>query len=306
LAKTLLSSKILLDFYFYTLNFSDRLFQKQKEKESLLCVGLDPHFDLVPEEFKRGKSSTLAIENFLLALLPVIAPHCSCVKPNLAFYEIWGSEGWKVLENICEQAKKMGLIVIADGKRNDIGSTACKYASAFLGMGTPFDALTVTPYVGQDGILPFVETASKNEKGVFILVKTSNPGAGEFQDLAVGDSLLHEEVAQSVSRIGSEYIGESGFSCVGAVIGATHPEDIKILRTEMPSQPFLVPGYGTQGGSKEDILPAFYQDGRGAVINASRSILFASAEKGSDVVQNVGNAAKVKKEELNEIVYNRF
>lgn len=259
-------------------------------------MGLDPHEQYIPDVFFQNVSITSGIKAFLLEVLSAVKNHCSVVKPNLAFFERYGYEGWKVLEEVSEKAKKEGLLVIADAKRNDIGSTAEKYAEAFLGKEVPYDALTITPYLGQDGILPFVETAAKNEKGVFALVKTSNQSAGEFQDLPVGDALLHEEVARAVARIGSGYTGESGFSCLGAVVGATYSDDIRILRSEMPSQIFLIPGYGFQGGSAEDLRSAFYEKGTGAIVNSSRGILFPKEKETS--IQDISQAAQRAQQEL--------
>ncbi len=278
------------------MNFADALHSEIHKKKSPLCIGLDPHIDCIPEVFTKGKTPPQIIEDFLKEVINAASPYCACVKPNLAFFEIWGSDGWRALESVCEEAKKQKLYVIADGKRNDIGSTAERYAEAFLGAKTPYDALTITPYLGQDGIIPFIQTASQNKKGVFVLVKTSNPSSGEFQDLPVGDCLLHEEVARAVARIGTMDTGDTDFSSVGAVVGATHPDDIKILRSEMPGQIFLIPGYGAQGGSAADVKTAFYNDGRGAIVNSSRGILFPQGEK--DPIENIKNAAEKARKEL--------
>lgn len=263
------------------MHFADNLLEQIEKKQSPLCIGLDPHFDKIPEKFKKGRTGAQAIEFFLSEILEAVSPYCACVKPNTAFFELFGSEGWKVLEKVSQKAKSMGLLVIADAKRGDIGSTAAAYAEAFLGEKSPYDAITISPYLGQDGILPFLEKAEENEKGVFVLVKNSNESSGEFQDLPVGDVLLHEEVARSVARLGMGAVGKSGFSALGGVVGATHPDDLRILRKEMPSQIFLVPGFGAQGGSAKDVSGAFYSDGRGAIVNSSRGILFAKegAEK---------------------------
>jgi len=278
------------------MHFSDRLFQVVQKKKSPLCVGLDPHWDLIPDHLKVGKTETETIEQFFTEILEETAEYAACVKPNTAFFEVWGSKGWEVLERISEKAQSLGLLVIADAKRNDIGTTAAAYAEAFLGAGKPYDALTVTPYLGQDGILPFLEVAVQNEKGIFVLVKTSNQSSGEFQDLPVGDALLHEEVARAMARIGMESVGSSELSDLGAVVGATYPEDITHLRREMPQQIFLIPGYGSQGGSAEDVRSAFYEGGKGAIINSSRGILFAG--QGKDFAKKAGEAAKKSQEEL--------
>lgn len=280
--------------------FSDSILQAMSEKHSALCVGLDPHFDLLPGFLKDKYAGVKAIEIFLKEIIDAVSPFTAVVKPNTAFFEIWGGDGWKVLEKVCKHAKKRGLFVIADAKRGDIGSTAQAYAEAFLGSDKPYDALTVNPYVGQDGLLPFVEVAAQNGKGIFVLVKTSNPGAGEFQDLPVGDALFHEEVARMVARIGFSSIGSSGFSAVGAVVGATEPDDIRILRTEMPTQLFLIPGFGTQGGSAVDVTTGFYKSGHGAIVNASRSIIFAGNEK--SFAEKASLAARKAQQELSTAI----
>ncbi len=276
--------------------FADRLTAAILQQKSPLCVGLDPHFSKIPSFLTEKYSPTEAIEIFLSEILDAVFPFCVAVKPNLAFFEIWGAEGWRILESISQKAKKKGLFVIADGKRNDIGTTATAYAEAFLSASSPYDALTITPYLGEDGILPFAHTAQKNEKGIFVLVKTSNPSSGQFQDLPVGDALLHEEVARMVARVGSADLGESGFSSVGAVVGATHSDDLRILRSEMPAQIFLVPGYGAQGGSADDVAGAFFSNGSGALINSSRGICFADATE--NFAQKAGEAAEIAQREL--------
>lgn len=277
-------------------HFADEFLKKVEEKKSPLCVGLDPHFEMIPDSIIKGKSEVAAIEEFLIKIIDATAPFAPVVKPNLAFFEVWGADGWRTMEKVCEHAKKKNLLVVADGKRNDIGSTAEKYARAFLSKNTPYDALTITPYLGQDGIIPFAKVAAENGKGIFVLVKTSNPSAGEFQDLPIGDCLVHEEVARAVARIGSEYIGESGFSNVGAVVGATQADDIRILRSEMPGQLFLMPGYGAQGAGAQDVAEAFYKGGTGAMINSSRGILFSGGEK--DFTEGAAKAAQKAQEEL--------
>ena len=278
------------------MSFADRLTEKIFEKKSPLCVGLDPHFEKIPKFLTEKNPPEKAIEIFLSEILDAVAPHAAAVKPNLAFFEKWGARGFEVLEKISKKAQKKGLIVIADGKRNDIGSTAAAYADAFLAKSSPYDALTITPYLGEDGILPFAEAAAKNQKGIFVLVKTSNPSAGQFQDLPVGDALLHEEVARAVARIGAKNLGKNQFSSVGAVVGATVPDDLRLLRREMPAQIFLVPGFGAQGGSARDVAGAFYKNGTGAIVNSSRGILFAGSEK--DFAEKAKIAAEKAKKQL--------
>ena len=280
--------------------FADRALQAMADKDSVLCVGLDPHFEHIPQFLKQGNEPDEAIEAFLTEIIDAVAPHCAFVKPNTAFFEVWGAEGWLVLERVSRHAREKGLLVIADAKRGDIGSTAATYAEAFLGEGRPFDAVTISPYLGQDGILPFVDVAAQTDKGVFVLVRTSNPSASEFQDLPVGDCLLHEEVARSVARIGEKVVGEAGFSAVGAVVGATEPEEIRILRSELPGQLLLIPGYGAQGGGAADVAAGFYENGKGAIVNSSRGIIFAG--DGKDFALRAADAAERAKLELNAAI----
>lgn len=285
------------------MSFGDRAIHAMQEKDSVLCVGLDPHYDLLPDFLKQKYEPDEAIEMFLTEIIDAIAPHCAIVKPNTAFFEVWGADGWLAMERVCDYAKDKGLIVIADAKRGDIGSTATKYAEAFLGEDKPYDALTINPYLGQDGILPFVEVAAENDKGLFVLVRTSNPSASEFQDLPVGDCLLHEEVARSVARLGESTIGESGFSAIGAVVGATEPEEIRILRSEMPTQLLLIPGYGAQGGSAADVAAGFYHNAQGAIVNSSRQIIFAGKDK--DFAARAASAAERAKLELAAAIHHQ-
>ncbi len=258
------------------MHFADELLRKIEEKKSPLCLGLDPHFHLIPDHLKKdGVKPAQSILTFLTGIIEAVHDLVPCVKIQTAFFEIFGSAGIEALEKTSLFAKEKGLFVILDGKRNDIGSTAEAYAEAYLGNFRPYDALTVNPYLGSDGIIPFIEKCDANGKGIFILVKTSNPSGGEFQDLSVGDELLHEHVARKVAIWGRNSVGASGFSSIGAVVGATYPDELKLLRKDMAAQIFLVPGYGAQGGSAEDVAPAFYKGGKGAIVNSSRGILFA-------------------------------
>ena len=285
------------------MHFADQVISLSEDKKTVLCLGLDPHYDRIPKILKKESSPDKAILRFLVPIIDACSENIIAVKPQLAFFELFGSLGFSAFEKVCMFAKAKGLLVIVDGKRNDIGSTAEAYAEAFLGIERPYDALTINPYLGEDSILPFSQKAKKNEKGIFVLVKTSNPNAGEFQDLPVGDELLHETVAHSVSRWGMNDLGRYEFSSVGAVVGATYPEEMEILRSEMPSQIFLVPGYGAQGAEAEDIRPAFFSNGKGAIINASRSLLFAfeEYENPEKFAEHASEASKKAKEELRKV-----
>lgn len=291
------------------MHFADNLIGLVKKGKTPICIGLDPHFKNLPKfilkrktkEFgKTTKAIAEAIIEFNIGIIESVKETVVAIKPQFAFYEIWGHEGIRALEETCKYAKENSdLIIIGDGKRNDIGSTAEAYAEAYLS-NKPFglqtnsyhcDSLTVSPYLGSDGINPFVKNCIKNEKGIFVLVKTSNLSSGEFQDLIVGEELLHEKVAYAVSNWGLADIGESGFSSIGAVVGATYPEEIKSLRSLMPAQIFLIPGYGAQGGSIADIKPAFYKGKTGAIVNSSRGIIFAYQKLDKFTEENYKEAA---------------
>lgn len=257
------------------MHFADALTAAAREK-SAVCVGLDPDLQKLPKGISRDPEGML---EFCKGIIDAVKDTACCVKPQLAYFEILGWEGMKVFWDTCEYAKENNLLVIADGKRNDIGSTCDAYAEAYLHEESPVDALTVSPYLGSDGILPFVERCTVNDKGIFVLVKTSNPSSGELQDLPAGDEVVHEHIAQLVESIAAQYIGnDSNLSCVGAVVGATYPEEMKYLRTLMPHVPFLIPGYGAQGGSAADVAHGFIPDGTGAIVNSSRGIIFASED----------------------------
>jgi len=256
-------------------------------------VGLDPHFKLIPDDIKQKflnlhkpslEYAARVILEFNIQVIDIITPYVGIVKPQIAFYELYGWWGiWAYAETI-KYAKEKGLIVIGDVKRGDVPSTAEAYANAHIGevyvndtIETPFaaDAVTVNPFLGTDSILPFIQTAKKHNKGIFILVKTSNPLSGEFQNLICGKKKLHEIIAEKTNEWGKDLIGKEGYSAIGAVVGATFPKEITTLRKVMPIAFFLVPGYGAQGATVQDIKYCFNKDGLGAIINASRSILYA-------------------------------
>jgi orotidine-5'-phosphate decarboxylase len=220
------------------------------------------------------------VQRFCEGIIDAISDTAACIKPQLAYFELLGWEGMKILFEVCTYAQTKGLLVIADGKRNDIGETCEAYADAYLGKDSPFDALTVNAYLGSDGIKPFMKNCKKYDKGMYILVKTSNKSSGDLQDLPTGDEAVHEYLAQLTESWSTELLGEKSMSSLGAVVGATYPEEMKYLRTLMPHVPFLIPGYGAQGGTADDAAHGFLPDGTGAVVNAARSILYASS--GSD------------------------
>jgi orotidine-5'-phosphate decarboxylase len=268
------------------MHFADRLTAAIKQK-SPVCVGLDPMMDKLPEGISRDAEGVLA---FGKAIIDAVKDTAAICKPQLAYYECLGWEGMKVFWETCEYAQKQNLMIIADAKRGDIGSTCEAYADAYLFKDSPIDAITVNPYLGSDGITPFIDRAVKHDKGLFVLVKTSNASSGELQDLPVGDEVVHEYLAQMTEGWAAQHIGpETNLSCVGAVVGATYPEELKYLRTLMPHVPFLIPGYGAQGGTAEDVKHGFLPDGTGAIVNASRSIIYASS--GKDFAEAAAKAA---------------
>jgi len=279
-------------------NFADRLIDAIKEKGSPICVGLDPRLNQIPGFIKEkalseNKSPTEAAADAILefnkGIIDGVADLVPIVKPQIAFYEIFGYQGLRAYEETLKYAKQKGLLTIADAKRNDIGSTAEAYARAFLGevemfegeneVVTPIydaDSITINSYLGWDGVKPFVEECRKYGKGIFSLVKTSNPSSGDLQDVELKDGgTVYELMGELLDSWGADEVGENGYSFLGAVVGATYPEQAKKLREIMPKSIFLVPGYGAQGGGAEDVKPCFNDDGLGAVVNSSRGIIFA-------------------------------
>ncbi|MCX7922947.1 MAG: orotidine-5'-phosphate decarboxylase [Clostridia bacterium] len=275
--------------------FIDTLIEKIQEKKNPSVIGLDPKIDYVPNTLRENafkeygvniKGAAEAILEFNKKLIDAIYDVVPAVKPQLAYYEMYGLEGLRAFNETVKYAKDKGLVVIADGKRNDIGSTAEAYSSAYLGKVVidkeekqgvfDVDALTVSPYLGYDGIKPFIDDCTKFNKGIFVLVKTSNKSSGQLQDLLTQDGKsIYEVMAGYVEDWGKNLKGKYGYSSVGAVVGATYPNQAKILRKIMKSAYILVPGYGAQGGTAKDAAHSFNGDGLGAIINASRSVMCA-------------------------------
>lgn len=280
------------------MHFADTLTDKISRMNSPIAVGLDPRLAQIPEFIRTAamdefgptpEAAAAAILTFNRGIIDAVCDIAPAVKPQLAFYECFGHHGFRAYTETVHYAQEKGLLVIGDAKRNDIGSTAQAYAEGHLGTVDVFgkkqvmigaDALTVTPYLGSDGIKPFTDVCAAHEKGIFVLVRTSNPSADEIQGQPLGDHLMDEYVASLVEGWGRELIGKSGFSAVGAVVGATFPEEAHALRNAMPHQIFLVPGYGAQGGGAEDVKPCFYANGTGAIVNSSRDIIFAYEKTG--------------------------
>ena len=275
--------------------FIDRLINKIKETNNPTIVGLDPRIEYVPLFIKENafnnygkslKGASEAIFEFNKGIIDAIADVVPALKLQVAYYELYGIYGIEILNRTIQYGRSKGLLIICDGKRNDIGSTAEAYSSAFLGRTeidedvyeTVFDAdaLTVNPFLGYDGIKPFIDDCKNYNKGIFILVKTSNKSSGQLQDLLThqGKS-VYEIIAEYVNEWGKNLVGEYGYSSIGAVVGATYPNQAKILRSIMKHAYILVPGYGAQGGTAKDVVHSFNCDGLGAIINASRSIMCA-------------------------------
>ena len=247
-------------------------------------VGLDPRIDLMPAFIKSGRAAPTAdvirsvIRDFHELVLDTIAGLASVVKPQLAFFEQYGSPGIQAFEDTVQAAKQRGLLVIADGKRNDVDSTAEAYATAYLGeKAFDVDAMTVTPYLGRDSMLPYVDACREHGKGIFIVLKTSNPGSRDYQDQVLHDTgrPLYETIAQTIREFGEGLVGESGYSSIGAVIGATFPEDASRLRALLPRAFILVTAYGAQGASSRGAAACFNADGLGAIVNSSRGITYS-------------------------------
>lgn len=267
----------------------DRLVRAIRERGNPTALGLDTRIDYIPETFAQpylaDGGPAAAVRAFNEALLRALADIVPCVKLQAAYYELLGVEGLECMRRTIGAARDLGYVVIVDAKRGDIGATATAYSGAYLAEGAPFaaDFLTVNPYLGGDGIKPFADDCRKTGRGIFSLVKTSNPSSGEFQDLLAQDGRpLYEHVADKVSGWGADLVGAEGYSSVGAVVGATYPEQGAILRRRMPHTFFLVPGYGAQGARAADLAGCFDARGGGAVVNASRSIICAHIKKGTD------------------------
>jgi len=270
-------------------HYTTRLHEAIKAKRTPVLVGLDPRLNqLPPDVLKHARElhddpvaqAASAFEEFCVRLIDVVAPLVPAVKPQAAFFEEWGPDGCLALARVIRYARSKGLIVICDGKRGDIGTTAEAYARAYLAGADPLaapwqaDALTVNPYLGKDTLEPFVKVAAERGAGIYVLVKTSNPGSASFQDKVTEGRPLFQHVAQVVQDLAKE-TEENGFGCIGAVVGATYPRELVELRSAMPNVPLLIPGYGSQGGAAADVAAAFDMDGLGAVVNNSRGINFA-------------------------------
>ena len=272
------------------MNAIDRLIDKIKQTNNPTVMGLDPRFDMLPKCVTDKYDKTLegvskAILEYNKALIDETCDIIPAVKPQIAFYEMFGIPGLEAFKETCKYAKEKGMIVIADIKRGDIGSTAQGYSNAFLEKKKigdheesifDVDFVTVNPYMGTDCVKPFIEDCKKYDKGIFILVKTSNPSSGELQDLKLENGKeVYMQVADLVEKWGEDLVGKYGYSSVSAVVGATYPEQLEQIRSKAPHTYFLIPGYGAQGGKAEDIALGFDKNGLGGIVNASRSLMCA-------------------------------
>jgi orotidine-5'-phosphate decarboxylase len=276
-------------------DFPSRLHSRISTLKTPALVGIDPRWDLLPAEIRvvaesrttnRWEREAWAFESFSKQLVDIVAPLVPAIKPQVAFFEQLGVPGFQALHSVMTYARRAGLIVISDAKRGDIGATAEAYAEAWLSgedpnaAAWPADALTINPYLGTDSLQPFVDLARNRNAGLYVLVRTSNPGAAEFQDQISDGEPLYVAVAKTVQRLSeTTRAADQVFGCVGAVVGATWPTQLQQLRQQMPAVPLLIPGYGAQGGTSSDIAGAFNPDGFGAVINSSRGINFAWQRK---------------------------
>lgn len=306
------------------MNAIDKLINKIRKMNNPTVIGLDPRYEMLPKYITDKYPNTLegiseAIIEYNRALIDSTYDIIPAIKPQIAFYEMFGLPGIKAFKKTCEYAKEKGMIIIADIKRGDIGSTAAGYSNAYLGKTkigdkekTIFDVefVTVNPYMGTDCVKPFIEDCKKYNKGIFILVKTSNPSSGELQDLKLKNGKeVYMQVVELVEKWGKELKGEYGYSSVAAVVGATYPEQLKQIRKNAPHTYFLIPGYGAQGGKAKDIALGFDKNGLGGIVNASRSLMCAYK---SDLWKNKFNEkdyakatraeALRMKEELNKVL----
>ena len=308
------------------MNAIDRLIKKIKETNNPTVMGLDPRYEMIPkcvtDKYPKDlEGAAKAIIEYNKALIDATYDIIPAIKPQIAFYEMFGIPGMKAFFDTCKYAREKGMIVIADVKRGDIGSTAQGYSNAFLGK-TPIgekeesiydvDFVTVNPYMGTDCVKPFIEDCKKYNKGIFILVKTSNPSSGELQDLKLENGKeVYMQVAELVEKWGEDIIGECGYSSIAAVVGATYPEQLEKIRKVAPHTYFLIPGYGAQGGKAGDIALGFDSNGLGGIVNASRSLMCAyKSDRWKDIYieEEYAKATRAEalrmKDELNQAMSN--
>ena len=296
----------------------NKLINKIQKTKAPIVVGLDPMLSYVPEHIQKKafaeygetlEGAAEALWQFNKEIVDKTYDLIPAVKPQIAMYEQFGIEGLKAYKKTVDYCKSKDLVVIGDIKRGDIGSTSAAYAVGHLGKvqvgsktyaGFDEDFATVNPYLGSDGVKPFIDVCKQENKGLFILVKTSNPSSGEFQDQKIDGKPLYELVGEKVAQWGEEHMGESGYSYVGAVVGATYPEQGEILRKVMPKSFILVPGYGAQGGKGKDLVHFFNEDGLGAIVNSSRGIIAAYKQEAYAKfgAENFGDASRAAVEAM--------
>lgn len=295
---------------------TDKLIDGIIQMQNPTCVGLDTLFDYLPDDMKAGATTFEDVAERVLAFNKTLIDHICDIVPSvkvqIAYYEMYGVAGMKAYYETLKYAAAKGLVVIADAKRNDIGSTASCYAKAFLGetqvndralKAFPSDYVTVNGYLGSDGILPFVEQCEKQDKGIFVLVKTSNPSGAEIQNMILQNGVpMYEYMGGLVEKWGKSTIGNYGYSAVGAVVGATHPTEAARLREVLPHTFFLIPGYGAQGGNAEMLKSCFGGDGLGGVVNNSRGILCAYKKNGGTYYSAAREACIAMQKDLSAVI----
>jgi len=269
------------------MTFATELAKSVQKSRSVTCVGLDPRKSGLPTPLRQAVQHDSPDEwaavytQFCCEIIDVVAGRVACVKPQAAFFEQLGPAGMVSLAEVIAHARRNDLLVILDGKRNDIGSTATAYADAYLGAASPWgsDALTVSPYLGRDSIEPFVELCDQRSAGIFVLVKTSNPGGGLLQNRETTGQTVYAAVAELLTELNASRTDKNGYGPLGAVVGATYPEQLAELRQKMPHSWILIPGFGAQGGGADDVKAGFQAGGLGAVVNSSRHIIFAHSRQ---------------------------
>lgn len=279
-------------------HFADRLIAACSAKGAPVCVGLDPVYGKLPSAVA-CEDPLAAIESFSFKVIDAVADYVPAVKPQMACFERYGAAGYAVFERVVVHAKQAGVVVVTDGKRGDIGTSSDHYAAGLLAGHAAGDALTVNGYLGTDGLQPFIDTASARSAGLFVLVRTSNPGGDAIQTCKLQDGrIVAQMVADHVSQAGKPHVGASGYSLLGAVVGATKPEDAADLRQRMPDQIFLVPGFGAQGGTADDVKACFKPDGTGALITSSRGVIYAAPGSAESWSEAVASAAKQLRDDV--------
>ena len=296
-------------------HFGDRLVEQIRKFKSFLCLGIDPHIDLIPKIFnENGKINNIKIvETFCFSLLEAVIGKVPAIKPQIALFEQLGPEGMKLLSSLCKYAQSKDFLIIMDAKRGDIGSTSKAYANAYLGKNAPFpsDALTVNPWLGLDSLDPFFSKANETGSGLFILVHTSNKGSQDIQEILINQDLkCYEHLANILKPIIEKNNGQSGLSSIGIVSGATYKEQAISLRKKLPSAPFLIPGYGTQGASASEACAPLVKDQiysglkNFGLINASRSVLFPTNSYSVNSIEEWQNIILTELEKTNDILIN--